>query len=266
MAGSEVVDFSDDEAGGLVAKDLEKYAGVKGRTDRFAIIYKRTPLKDEAALSPKDKEAIKKGDKEIIERGGKKFLVAPWVIGAVCHFIKGVGAFYCLSKRKGGVITEKALCCEKEEARSYFVSPLCHYFTDKDGQIKKPFTYELKGWRFSEDKFKTLKRKNTVDEARKLVKGDILATCQEEQYQRMDLELTSKAIWRADPKLEDKVYAEAEAMAVQLEKLLGRKVTIEQLREKLGAAPADLTAEDLADPNAEDFTGLLESDDTVATT
>lgn len=263
MSESYTVDLdfgSGEDTTGLVSRDADQYAGQKGRTDRLAIIYKRVLIKKEADLTDAIKKDIEEGHKEIMERGGQKFLVSPWVMGSISHYAEGVGRFFCISKRKNGKVLQKELCCEKSEARSYFVAPVVHYFTDKNGVPKKPFTYEVKVWRFSEDKFKALKRKSTSDETRRLVKGDILVTCTEEQYQRMDLELQSKALWRMmKPEIEEKIYEEAQMLSEAMEKILGKSLSKEILKEKLGGKPAELTPEDLADPDAEDFKGLLES-------
>lgn len=155
-----------------------------------------------------DDESIKlselvffKGEKNVKKR---IFIMTPAPKVARIHYKDKY--FFCHStfENKDGtqVMTKKAKCCEAlGDPGLRFGVVVCVFDTKKDGMIKprdkqKPgeMDFEFQIWRFREDKFGSLKTKHSEWD---LTKHDLMLTCTEEQYQRIEIDVM-KGAWMND--------------------------------------------------------------------
>lgn len=212
----------DDET--ITAQDFDTYKGRKGVTDRIGIL-QPTKVK--------------------ISR---------------IHFQTGLGFVLCNSEyRLQGnmeVCTKVAPCCEHlPEAKKRITTTVIKYDTKPDGSLIEPFGFTLLVWRFSDDKFVQLRN---INKEWPLTEHDLLASCDEETYQRMAFSACKQALFRAPKFIEvhgKQVEQWLQAIEPKLIKAAGRKLTNQELLERIGkshvqpggAAVADAPVADIAD-------------------
>jgi len=240
--------FSDSSVRG---GEVEKYRGKRGVTDRLGFIYTRTPLtsfsKEKLTeMAPR----VESGDMEKATLDGKHYIHQISPVAARVHYnekFKNLGVFFCLSKPG-----HTEVCCENAGKPTLKIGMLVvHYQTDKSGALNKPFNYVVKPWIFSEAKYNSLKMKNKEFP---LISHDLMVTCTEEDYQKLDFSPCKDAAWRANSDVENQILDEAASMMQTLQRELGRERNLDELREAFGlssgAVPADT-------PSADDLSELL---------
>lgn len=167
-----------------------------------------------------------KGQKDRTDRIG---ILSDKARAAYVHYVEGgarPGYYLCLSERgeKGKISGAKALCCQKEkDAKRRFCVPIVRYGTDTKGLPKKPFTWEVMGWIFTDDKAGQLKTISV--EWGPLTGYDLKVTCSEVKYQRLDIKNQKEALWKAKPELEKAVRESAEPVMEKLARFLGRRMS-----------------------------------------
>jgi len=115
------------------------------------------------------------------------------------------------------------------------------YDTDKNGQPVKPLNFRIVPWYMDKGKFDTLKEHNN---STPLAKHDVKIKAPKDkdpQYQNMDFFVQTECIWRMKPDLKEKVLSKSRILRKKVS--IGRKVSAEEVREKLGldAPPAGST-------------------------
>jgi hypothetical protein len=204
----------DDEA--VQAYDFEFYKGKKGFTDRLGLLREAGPF------------------------------------GARVHYSKigNLGYFVCLSEFKqmkspDGRVTELpvklGLCCKKvgsDNLRKRFIVPVIKYSTHPNGTPTKDFSYSLLAWRYTDEKYIQMR---TINSQFPLNKHDILVTCTNEDWQKLNIQGCNNSI-RLLPKFPkdwtEHVNLWSATMLPKMVKTLGRKYTEQELAERLGLVPA----------------------------
>lgn len=195
--------FGDKSVGG---DDFDRYKGRKGHTDRIAI------------LNPGD------------------------VTVAHIHYQEGIGFVICNSEyQKGAASTtllKPASCCELlPEATVRIATLILQYHTDSNGQLVQPFGFSRKIWYLSENKFAALGRLNNEFP---LDKHDLYITCEDDQWQKLQFQPTRESIYASEPFAKaghrKSVEEWAAAMGPRIPKSLGRRLTAQELHERVGKA------------------------------
>jgi hypothetical protein len=190
------------------AYDFDLYAGRKGQTDRLALI------------DPNQ------------------------IFGGRVHFKQGTGFFLCQSKFQMNngqeMLMEQAPCCEKMDPpqKRFAVLVLQYAMTPDGARFLDPFGYQLKLWRFTAEKYQLLR---TINANYPLMNHDLLVTCSEEKYQKLAIMNAKECVIRM-PALkavyEGQVLPWAKGMAPKALKAVGRKLSRQELLERLGLATA----------------------------
>jgi hypothetical protein len=122
------------------------------------------------------------------------------ISAAHLHFVKGIGGFYCF----GGA------CCKFEGLPSirYIVPILKYTMTDQRNFVygAPVFVQYLSA---AKERYEEILRKNKINGD--ITSVDMLVSCQDEIYQKLSLEVLSKAAWKEDASLAPEVktqYAE----------------------------------------------------------
>ena len=114
------------------------------------------------------------------------------------------------------------------------------YNTDKNGQPTKPLNFTIVPWYMDKGKFDTLREHNKVTP---LAKHDLKIRAPKDKdpkFQNMEFFVQNESIWQMKPELKAKVLSKVRILAKKVQ--VGRKVTIEEVREKLGVdAPSAST-------------------------
>lgn len=159
------------------------------------------------------------------------------------------------------VLCKSGLCCELAPKPSEFRigAVVIQYATTKNGELKKPFSYELKPWVFSEKKFLSLKR---VNEEWKLEEHDLKVLCKEAQYQQLEFTACKESLWQKNDKLKAEVLAAIPGVMKQV--WLGKDLTPDELKELAGMASEGVEAAEggttaKADVSDEDYNDILEN-------
>jgi len=201
------VRFTDFNDGSVKMFDFENYKGVKGRTDRIGILF-------------------------------------PEMIAAArTHFVPDGGYVLCQSEFKevGGndVIVRMAPCCEKlREPRKRFAAMIIQYRTDKDGNLLKPLSYDLKVWTFGPDKYIELRSLNAEFP---LAAHDLRLTCTDDNFQKLTIQTCRESVVGVEAfqrEFGQAVIDWATATVPKLHRAVGKTLTPVELAEKLGAAGA----------------------------
>lgn len=161
---------------------------------------------------------------------------APQFAGANTHYIPGAG--YVVNK--GPEYTKLA---GGEPPRMRIASIIAVWPTNKDGVLDKNALargdVEILPWVISGEKFNYLKSTNNEFP---FGHHDFTANCTEAQYQKMTFTPCKESLLRtlmANPKSESLVkdlIAKAQQIQLSIKDHIGREMTIQQLREKLGGA------------------------------
>lgn len=196
-----MTEFLDFEEIQVKPKFKEKYKGVSGEKHRVALIWPK--VKDEAKGS------------------------GPFVMKKT-HFADKY--FIC----------KDGFCCEKlGPSKTRFACLIVKYKTRKDGTIVKkegealPFDFEVFEWVFTDKKFGQLK---TLHNEWDLKNHDIMVSCEgSEQYQDLDFTPCKESLWQLRPEYKEAIYRESELMRTNLVKALGQDLTVDEIKELLGA-------------------------------
>lgn len=151
------------------------------------------------------------------------------------------GYFRCLStfetKNGNQVCTKHAKCCELlgQGPKLRFSVVVAVYDTKKDGIIKtkdpKELEFELQVWAFGEDKFQSLRTKH---EEWDLTQHDLLITCTDEQFQKLEIDVMKSTLTQND-QLKPRVDAAWAACSFKdTTKFLGRSLPEAEIIVKCG--------------------------------
>jgi hypothetical protein len=161
-----------------------------------------------------------KGKKGEIHRGAIVFTdPKAMFVGAKIHFKERF--FYC----------KQGFCCEKLGAPKYRIgSVLIKYGTDKLGSPKQPFSYELYPWIFSDTTFIKLK---AINNEFPLATHDIKVSCDNDDYQHLNITPCSEIIWQGREEFKKKVLEEAKPIWDYIKKGIASDMTVEEIRDLL---------------------------------
>jgi hypothetical protein len=180
--------------------DLEFYKGERNRTDLISLCWF---FEDE-----------KTGEYQMGREDTPKFL------SGEIHYVKGLG--YILDNP---YLRDK-LGPPKRKIGTFVV----HYRTDKQGNLMKPFEYEVKPWTFGEDKFRQLAE---INKDFPLTSHDIKVVCTDDQFQKMTFYPSPKeSVWRMKDSLRDEVLSTVKSLSARLS--IGREVPLDDLKEHFG--------------------------------
>ena len=214
---------------------------------------------DDESISTSDFEVFK-GRKAHVDRIG--ILMPRSVTFGRVHFIPEKGYYLCNStftvKNGQEIPTRIASCCERlDSPRKRFAVPVCHYNTTPDGSLVAPFGYKLKVWRFSEQVYVTLR---TSHKEFPLDQHDLLVRCEDEQYQKIQLQSCRESIVnREDFKKNFGPLVEAflASLAGKLERTVGRRADTKEWNELLGGAAGAAAPALVSDQPVTDIGELL---------
>lgn len=161
---------------------------------------------------------------------------SPKFVGARRFYIQGVG--YVLDKGP-----EVARLAGGGSSKMQIATIIAVWPTDRKGQIDKARIndVEVKPWVFSQGVYDSLK---TIHNDWLLGQTDITVTCTDTQFQKLTILPAKGSLIRkaaetpALSELAQSVYATVRQMAPKLTDMIARDLTPEQIREKLGGAPA----------------------------
>lgn len=129
-------------------------------------------------------------------------------------------------------LCKNGTCCEKLGPPKWRMGAvLIKYGTDKTGNVKKPFSYELYPWLFSEQTY--IKLKN-VNSEYPLANHDIKISCTNEQYQHLDISPCRESIWTAKEELKKQVISEAKPIWDSIKKSIAMDLSAEEINDLLG--------------------------------
>lgn len=182
-----------------------------------------------------------KGRANVTDRIG--ILVPSSITFGRTHYTKETGYFLCQSewKQSGGqeIVTKVAPCCDRLEApRKRFACLVIHYTTNPTGALIKPFSYQLKLWRFSDDRYIVLRDLNREFP---LAEHDVKITCTDDQFQKMTIMACRDRVVNTDAFKKQygaDMDAWVRASMTKLEKQVGKLFTPQELLQKLGMAQA----------------------------
>lgn len=209
--------------------------------------------------------AIYKGRAGVTDRIG---IVNPSkVMVARTHYQKGLGYVLCTSEFKlhgeTEVLHRAAPCCQhltgEAESSKRVSCIIAQYDTKPDGSLIKPFGWKLLVWRFSDDKYDQLKN---INAEWSLNEHDLLINCTDEKYQRITINVCKQSILRGDAfqkEFGEQLNVQAEALRPKLIRMLGKKLTAQELTEKLGKTQTPSIVSGSIDSPITDLADMLES-------
>lgn len=202
-----------------------------------------------------------KGTKDQTDRIG---IVSKGFKTLMTHYKKGLGHVICRStppkRDESGKIVEssqRALCCKKlKPAKLRCGGVIVQYRTDQHGNLKEPFTYDVKVWVFGEDKYVTLRNINSEFP---ISENDLKVHCTDPGYQKLQIQPANGSFWQKD-KLgwKPEILAEAAALQEKLPTLMGKMRTDEEILENVGAVPDDQQVANVVG-NDQDLDKVLEN-------
>lgn len=129
-------------------------------------------------------------------------------------------------------LCKKGKCCDILGPAKWRVGAvIIKYSTDRLGNIKKPFSYELLPWIFSEQTYLKLK---TVNSEFPLTTHDIKVSCTNEEYQHIDITPCNESIWTAKDSIKEAVLADAKPIWEFIKKSIAQNLSIEEINDLLG--------------------------------
>lgn len=202
--------------------DLEFYKGEKNRTDVISLCWF---FEDE------------EGEVQIGEGHTPQFLATE------THYIQGLGYI-----KDNDYLREK-LGPPKSKIATFVVQ----YVTDRRGKLQKPLEFDVKPWRFSEDKYRRLA---AIHEQFNLTMHDIQVTCEDDTYQKLNFTPMPKgAFWLMKDSIKQEVLQTVRDVKDRLESKMGREMSIEDLKDHYGEA-SGITANNSI--GADDYDDLME--------
>lgn len=184
-------------------------------------------MADDVSVFGFEKEDIKggvwekyKGKKGEIHRcaivySDPKFMFA----GGQCHYKEKY--FFC----------KHGLCCEKLDPAKWRIGAvLVKYGTDKLGNPKQPFSYEIVPWMFGEQTWVKIK---TLNNEFSLTTHDIKIACTNEDYQNLDITPCQESIWQMKEELKKKILEEAKPAWDYVKKGIASNLSVEEIKDLL---------------------------------
>jgi hypothetical protein len=133
-------------------------------------------------------------------------------------------------------ICKKGKCCEVcGEPKWRIGAVLIKYGTDRAGNIKKPLSYELFPWIFSEQNYVKLKNLNN-DFA--LATHDLKIGCDNDEYQHLIITPCPESIWIAKDELKTLVLDQAKSVWEYVKRSLAADLSVEEINDLLGLSSA----------------------------
>ena len=158
---------------------------------------------------------------------GKDGQPVPFTLKARVHYKDGFGTFLCRSSGES-----KEVCCRTlGDPGLRFGTIILQYATEKNGTPKKPFSYDIKLWYFSDKKFDKLR---SLHREFSLAERDVLVSCDNDDYQHLNFTPCKDSIMRAKDEFAQKIIDQAEKMKPDLKKRLAKSRSVEEIREELG--------------------------------
>ena len=150
---------------------------------------------------------------------------------------------------------KKGQCCQVLGPAKWRVGAvLIKYGTGRDGTPKKPFSWELFPWAFSEVTYLKLKSMNAEFP---LATHDIKISCTNEEYQHLDIVPCNECLWITRDELKVQVQEQARPIWDSLKKTLASDLTVEQISELLGMGGTTTSG---VDPSSKlDLNSVLDS-------
>lgn len=129
-------------------------------------------------------------------------------------------------------LCKKGICCDKCGPAKWRVGAVfCKYSTDRNGNLRQHFSYELYPWLFSEQTYTKLKNVNSEFP---LATHDIKISCTNDEYQHIDIAPCNECIWTAKDKLQKQVLEEAKPIWDFIKRSIASDLSIEEIKELLG--------------------------------
>ena len=133
-------------------------------------------------------------------------------------------------------LCKKNICCEKcGQARWRVGAVVVKYATNRNGDLKKPFSYEIFPWYFSEGVYVKLKSANSEF---KLTSHDIKIDCTNDEYQHISITPCSESIWQKKEELKRQIIEEAKPIWDSVKKGVAADLTIEEIKDLIGIPTA----------------------------
>lgn len=130
-------------------------------------------------------------------------------------------------------LCKKGKCCEVLGPSRWRVGAvLIQYATDKQGNIKKPFAYELFPWVFGEVTYSKLK---TVNSEFPLATHDIKISCENEEYQHLNITPCNESIWTAKEELKNQIIEAAKPIWDYVKRSIASDLSVEEINELIGS-------------------------------
>lgn len=211
----------------LSRRDLEYFKGKNGVTKRLALCW----LNTDAA-----------GKTQVADPTNPDPSITPKFKYSLSHYVQGLGFIEPIDP----YTTEKF-----GPAKPQIVTFVVVYDTDKAGQVQgaidSPSKVTVMPWKLSPDKFNRLKE---IHREFNLTCTDLRVSCKEEKFQNMDFfNCNGLALWLRNKDVAKYVLSEVAKYESQIRG--PRKMTIEQIKEKLGEdtgpAPATVSASSFDD-------------------
>ena len=126
---------------------------------------------------------------------------------------------------------KSGICCDKlGPAKHRIGAVLVKYATDRAGNPKTPFSYEIFPWMFGEQTWVKIK---TLNNEFPLTTHDIKISCTNDDYQNLDITPCQESIWQMKSELKEKVLAEAKPAWDYIKKGLASNLTVEEIKDLL---------------------------------
>ena len=130
-------------------------------------------------------------------------------------------------------ICKKGDCCDKLGPSKWRVGAvIIKYGTDKQGNIKKPFNFEVLPWVFGEGTYLKLK---TVNSEFPLATHDIKISCTNEEFQHLDITPCNETIWTAKDELKAMILEQAKPIWESVKRSIAHDLSVEEIKELLGS-------------------------------
>jgi len=136
-------------------------------------------------------------------------------------------------------LCKKGKCCESLGPSKWRVGAvLVKYSTDKQGNPKKPFGFDLLPWVFGEQTYVKLKNVNSEFP---LANHDIKISCENEDYQTLSITPCNESIWTRE-EIKASILDQAKPIWEYLKRAIASDLSVEEINDLLGipsAASAD---------------------------
>lgn len=131
-------------------------------------------------------------------------------------------------------LCKKGKCCEVLGPAKWRVGAvLIKYGTDRLGNPKKPLTYEIIPWIFSEATYIKLKNINAEF---LLATHDIKISCSNEDFQHLDIVACSESIWTAQEAFKKSILEQAKPVWENVKRSIASDLSVEEINDLLGLA------------------------------